>query len=200
MKVWTVDSNGAREGAEVARHELRGAGVSIDAILIGETGRGRELGVLPVAGFRGPKSPCPERGQRMWTGVSRCHRCGLPATSGEGNWHPLDDPRRTSESHSYGLHALERGEVEDRVLRHARVGETRSGDPELARGVIAQGDAGRAGSGEQWVLQMAEDTSAAIEIGGRLYGRPGSWVLEHRNGVVRFMTAEGADLALEARP
>lgn len=50
MKVFTVRNGSVSEGAKVEKRILKGAGVEIDAILVGEEGRGRELGVLPVQG------------------------------------------------------------------------------------------------------------------------------------------------------
>lgn len=48
MKIFTIESGDVSEGARVDSFTLKGAGVSIPAIIIGEEGRGRELGVLPV--------------------------------------------------------------------------------------------------------------------------------------------------------
>jgi hypothetical protein len=48
MKVFTIESGEVTEGARVDSFTLKGAGVSIPAIIVGEEGRGRELGVLPV--------------------------------------------------------------------------------------------------------------------------------------------------------
>ena len=48
MKVFTIESGDVTEGVRVESFTLKGAGISIPAIIIGEEGRGRELGVLPV--------------------------------------------------------------------------------------------------------------------------------------------------------
>ena len=48
MKIFTIESGEVVEGVRVDSFTLKGAGVSIPAILIGEEGRGRELGVIPV--------------------------------------------------------------------------------------------------------------------------------------------------------
>ena len=48
MKVFTIENGTRTEGARVETFTLQGAGVSIPAILIGEEGRGRKLGILPV--------------------------------------------------------------------------------------------------------------------------------------------------------
>jgi hypothetical protein len=46
-KVFTIDRNGITEGARCQKFELK-TGVIIDAILLGEKGEGRDLGVVPV--------------------------------------------------------------------------------------------------------------------------------------------------------
>jgi len=48
LKVFTVESGKVSQGAEVEKLELKGAEVTIPAVFVGERGRGRELGVLPV--------------------------------------------------------------------------------------------------------------------------------------------------------
>lgn len=47
-KIFTVSSGSVSKGATVETFTLKGVGVSIPAILVGETGRGRKLGVLAV--------------------------------------------------------------------------------------------------------------------------------------------------------
>ena len=48
MKIFTVESGKVTKGVRVDSFTLEGAGVTIPAIIIGEQGRGRKLGVLPV--------------------------------------------------------------------------------------------------------------------------------------------------------
>ena len=48
MKVYTVENGKVAEGVRVDSFTLKGAGVTIPAIIVGEEGRGRKLGVLPV--------------------------------------------------------------------------------------------------------------------------------------------------------
>src|SRR5690606_9589088 len=48
MKIFTIENGKVTEGVRVNNFTLKGAGVSIPAILIGEEGRGRKLGVLPT--------------------------------------------------------------------------------------------------------------------------------------------------------
>lgn len=48
MKVFTVEEKDIMNGAKVETFDLRTAEVKIPAIIVGEEGRGRKLGVLPV--------------------------------------------------------------------------------------------------------------------------------------------------------
>ena len=47
-RVYTIVSGQVSEGAMVEKFALRGAGVDIPAIMMGQSGRGRSLGILPV--------------------------------------------------------------------------------------------------------------------------------------------------------
>jgi len=47
-RVFTIKSGTITEGTTVEKFTLKGAGATIPAVLIGEEGRGRELGVLPA--------------------------------------------------------------------------------------------------------------------------------------------------------
>jgi hypothetical protein len=60
MKVFTVDNGIVTHGARVENITLSGAGVTIPCIVVGEEGRGRERGILPVS--NPPTIPCPNRG------------------------------------------------------------------------------------------------------------------------------------------
>lgn len=62
MKIFTIKSGEVAEGTRVDSFTLKGAGVSIPAIIIGEEGRGRELGVLPVQLLPGSYKEWQENG------------------------------------------------------------------------------------------------------------------------------------------
>lgn len=240
-KVFTVRSGEVAVGASIEAVRLSGVQMTIPAILIGEEGRGRERGILPVA-LNG--KPCPHRGVTFERGSAsfRDGGCVLCATGliDQGN-HP------------------DRGEVYPTSIVAASIGQTRAGRPKLfsapadapmshdvaivvfrtpigyrgssshtgergwtcasctpeakawasgeppqvcpacgaektddawsprgpqvafapfphvgilARGVIAQGDAGRMGSGEQFVALVPRDVVFRTGYSGRLYGNP----------------------------
>ena len=48
MKVFTVSNGAVSDSTTVEKLTLSGAGIAIPAILIGEEGRGRARGVMPV--------------------------------------------------------------------------------------------------------------------------------------------------------
>ncbi len=234
FRVFTAASGAVEPGAEVGAFSLSGAGVTIPAILIGSEGRGRQLGVLPVADP--PRVPCPDRGKEVWTSAEACGRCGAALAAEEGK-----PTRRHADA----------GEVTGRVL-FAEVGSTKAGKPKLfsrpelpaaekvivvlrtpmgfrggnahtgdragwvcgrscgasaegaievpescpgcgakgydgpklrvaefpgeviCRGVIAEGIAGRMGSGEQLVALIPRGAVFRTAYSGRLYGSPSS--------------------------
>jgi len=204
MKCFTIASGSVTSGVTVEKMRLSGAGVEIDAVLVGESGRGRELGVLPIDPAALDASPCPKRGYEIQSGHS-CPLCGEKI------------PGETM----YVVHP-EIGTVRN-LLTVADVGQTRAGKPKLVReasaakaadfclvafrtkigfrggnshtgdrlnpasadagfvdfpgevicrGVIAQGDAGGMGSGEQIVAVMPRGVVFRTGYSGRLYGEP----------------------------
>lgn len=105
--IFSLESRRPVAGATPTRIKIAGGTVEITALLVGEEGRGRSRGVLPVD--RAPVVHCPERGQKQWYG-SPCSRCGVDCQGEQP--HP------------------QAGTVLAPVL-WARVTETRSGKPKL---------------------------------------------------------------------
>lgn len=141
MKIFTVESGKITEGARVDTFTLKGAGVSIPAIIVGEEGRGRKLGVLPVQ--------------------------LLPAQYKE--WQ--------ENGYTY--------------IHSATVGTTKAGKPKLFQTenadtekciCIAQGAAGRMGSGKQLVAIMPAGIVFRTGYSGRLYGAPSEHYYIYRDG------------------
>jgi hypothetical protein len=60
----------------------------------------------------------------------------------------------------------------------------------IVRGVIAQGDAGRMGSGEQLVATLRRGAVARAARSGRLYGAPRSWYYRFDGGQLQAATWE----------
>lgn len=230
-RVFTIASGDVTAGAVIETLRLKGAGIDIPAIMIGEEGRGRERGVVPIS--NPPMIPCPNRGE-IYSPEERCGQCGTQL----GPIVELGAP-----SWSRTRHHPETGQVLGRLL-FAEVGSTKAGKPKffsnekattdekiivvfntsigyrggnshtgdragwkcsrcdasgegnvpetcpkcgvddptlnfaafpgeiITTGHIAQGDAGRMGSGEQLVAVMPKGVVFRTAYSGRLYGAP----------------------------
>lgn len=242
MKVFTIESGEVKEGARVESFTLKGAGVTIPAILIGEEGRGRELGVLPVqllpdsykewkekgyvnissAGVSQTKAGKPKLVQvedadttdkcicTFWTMIG--YRGGNSHTGDvrEEYWVPSwlwdsdfsalvrkylrKEPKdRYTKEESIEiieeLNSIVPAEVKypwrdyhwDVVFSKKREFHSFPGEI-ISTGVIAQGDAGRMGSGEQLVAIMPADVVFRTGYSGRLYGHPAEHYYIFRDG------------------
>lgn len=178
-RIFTVAGGDVSEGAEVRAFKLRD-GAELPAIVIGDEGRGRSLGVLPVQGelVKPPKyAHYPDWAER-WV----MRPVALDETR-PGN------PRLVVSDAPAGAEAVIvafRGGIGFRG-GYAVLGERVSEDAEgrgiyadlpasvrtLASGVIAQGEAGRMGSGTQRVVLLPRGVVVAERRTGRLYGAPG---------------------------
>ena len=129
MKIFTVVNGSVTPGAAVSKHSLTGAGIAIPVILVGEAGRGRKLGVLPVAQDAIPMVPCPSQGSRYLTSGRPCEQCGImlgPALEGGGYSVPTAEHPQTGEA--FGL------------LVAADVDSSRAGHPKLVAEGAASAD------------------------------------------------------------
>ena len=215
-RVFTVQSGTVSDGANVDKMTLSGAGVTIDAIVVGEEGRGRSRGVLPVQGVPA-EGPADEYGRRpervVWAADIGLTKSGKPklvvgqtTTSDKaivvfrtpigfrgGNSHTGD--RRPEwdawEKISQAAFAkCQEAAASDGLDEYGRAARAFSAHEEwvranhapekfllfpgeiIAEGTIAQGDAGRAGSGDQIVALMPHGVVFRTGYSGRLYGKP----------------------------
>ncbi len=177
-KVYTVSSGSVREGAVVEKLALKGAGIDIPAIIIGEEGRGRKRAVLPVQLPSGLYKEWHEKGRvEIRAAEVGQTKAGKPKLFGKetadtdekiicvfltkigfrgSNSHTGDRTGETFKD-SWG---------EERPVFAQFPGEV------LVCGVIAQGAAGRMGSGEQLVAVMPRGIVFRTGYTGRLYGAP----------------------------
>ncbi len=237
MKVFTIESGKVTEGARVDSFTLKGAGVSIPAITIGEQGRGRKLGVLPVQllpeqykewqeegyvyihsatvgttkvgkpklfqteyadttekcicifrtkiGFRGGNSHTGDRKEEYWVPYY-FWKSDIAAL-----WKELQEKYTEKE-------AIEIAEelnsdwdciFEKEILFRAFPGEI------LCEGIIAQGDAGRMGSGKQLVAVLPADTVFRTGYSGRLYGAPSAHYYIFMDGQLLAATWEEREIS-----
>ncbi len=132
MRIFTIESGRVAEGARVEKFSLAGAGVAIDAIVVGESGRGRGTGVLPVQGDL-PLAPCPLRGSsRYWSGTGPCVcECGTAYVRATP---PPDASPLTPDP---GWVHPDAGTVPGPLL-YADLGQTQAGRPKLVAAPLAR--------------------------------------------------------------
>lgn len=180
MRIFTVSSGKVSTGAVVGKLTLKGAGITIPAIFVGEEGRGRDRGVMPVQllpeqqkewedkgtttvefGEIGQtKAGKPKLNSKAQPGDEDAVIVVMPTTIGfrGGNNHTGD--RIGEEEYE------EWGEKKTRLTFDLFPGEI------IVSGTIAQGDAGRMGSGSQYIATMPKDVVFRTSYSGRLYGAP----------------------------
>ncbi len=209
FRIFTVSDGAVTDGAKVEKFVIQGAGVEIPAILVGEEGRGRRLGVLPVAGAKPddtivaaelgltrsgkPKliarsdptttdkaivvlwSPIGYRGSNEHTGDRserwHCIQCGLAGDSNPPARCPTCGPL---------------GGIQREFLPFP--GEV------LVQGRIADGEAGRVGSGEQLVALVPQGVWFRVGFSGRRYGAPMAWYYRFDGNQVIAVTWEERQL------
>ena len=203
MKVFTIKSGDVSEGVRVDSFRLKGVGVSIPAILIGEEGRGRKLGVLPVQLLPDTYAEWQEKGythiHSATVGTTKAGKPKLFQTEGAdtdttekcicvfrtrigyrgANEHTGDRDGRTEKDYWGAEHPT----------FYAFPGEV------LCEGIIAQGDAGRMGSGRQIVAVMPANTVFRTGYSGRLYGAPSAHYYIFKDGQILSATWEEREAA-----
>ena len=189
-RVFTVRSGSVEDGANVEAFKLKGAGIEIPAILVGEEGRGRELGVLPVAGVEvGGRVSAASIGQTK-SGKPKLHYADSPTTDEAAivvlktrigfrgsNSHTGDRSGWRCEGIEYQYCDAQGGEVEPpascpKCGRAVRISYLPFPGERIVQGVIAQGAAGRMGSGTQMVAIIPKGVVFRTGYSGRLYGGP----------------------------
>lgn len=238
MKIFTIQSGEVTEGVRVDSFALKGAGIAIPAVVIGEEGRGRKLGILPVQllpeqykewqengytyihfatvgttkagkpklfqvedadtqekcicifktkiGYRGSNSHTGDRKEEYWV-INRFWRSDLSALGKELKEKYTEEEAikiaeelNTSQNSSYQWDVI----FERKLEFHPFPGEI------LCEGVIAQGDAGRMGSGKQLVAILPADIVFRTGYSGRLYGQPAAHYYIFRDGELLSVTWE----------
>jgi len=245
MKIFTIKSGVVERGVRVNSFTLKGAGVTIPAVIIGEEGRGRQLGVLPVQllpeqyqewqekgrthiffaeigttkagkpklfqtekadtlekcicvfrteiGFRGGNSHTGDRKEEYW---ERKWYASFPESVPMKERYTREEVLRYSREY---LEARYPGEDIDQYSPTAGFRRRLDFYPfpgeVLCEGIIAQGDAGRMGSGSQLVAIMPENIVFRTGYSGRLYGAPGAHYYIYRDGQILSATWEEREVA-----
>lgn len=179
-KIFTIENGSVKEGAVVETLTLKGAGVDIPAIFVGEQGRGRERGVLPVQLPSILQVEWKEKGQvrisSAEVGTTKAGKPKLYARAGEGM--DADDSvicvfRTNIGFRGSNSHTGDRtGQVEKDAFGDERITFLDFPGEMLVSGHIAQGMAGRAGGGQQLVATMPKGIVFRTGYSGRLYGAP----------------------------
>lgn len=242
MKIFTIESGDVIEGARVDTFMLKGAGITIPAIIVGEEGRGRKLGVLPVQllpddykrwqeegcvyinfaevgttkagkpkllqtedvnttekcicifrtmiGFRGGNSHTGDRKDEYWVPNWFC-RLDISALGKElKENYTKEEAIEIAEELNSSVEKYPWDVIFNKKLEfYPFPGEI------LSSGVIAQGDAGRMGSGDQYVAIIPADVVFRTEYKGRLYGYPSEHYYIFRDGQLLAVTREERELS-----
>ena len=163
MKIFTIESGKVYEGAEVVTFALKNANVSIPAIIIGEEGRGRQLGVLPVK--------LRDENYNKWKAgeTVKIHFAKISETkSGRPKLVEME-----SDDNNDKAIAVFRTKIGFRGSNtHTGDGDEPFPGEVLVEGIIAQGNAGRMGSGRQMIAVISSNTVFRTAYSGRLYGAP----------------------------
>lgn len=189
MKIFTLTNDlSILEGAKIAKRTLRN-GVVIDTVEIGQEGRGRVLGIVPVSLLS------------LWSGEGerRIVNIRLGTTkSGRPKFYEVNNNNDTDTD----IIIVAKTPIGFRGSNEHFLGDTKI-TPEsvfpnlkvISWGVIAQGDAGRMGAGYQWVWQITPPIEIKIKLEGRLYGRPSNWGLRiSKDGSVKCAPEEEWEL------
>ena len=209
-RVFTICHGKVEAGAVISDLALKGAGMTIPAVIVGEEGRGRSRGVVPVDHV--PLVACPDQGKDAWTSADQCPKCkAVLGPKEEGKYsrlHPVEGQVRgrllfasigTTKAGKPKFFTAEKADSDEFVLAVMptpigfRGSNNHTGDRSgtekdysgsdiikflpfpgeiIADGVIAQGTAGRAGSGTQVIAKIPKGQVFRTGYSGRLYGGP----------------------------
>ena len=240
MKIFTIESGNVNEGVRVDSFTLEGARVTIPAIIIGEKGRGRKLGVLPVQLLPEQYKEWKDNGyvyiHSATLGTTKAGRPKLFQTEDAdtlekcicifrtkigyrgGNSHTGDFKKEywvlkrfwRSDVSALGKELKEKYTKEEVMEIAEELGSSAESYPWifdrkielksfpgeiLCEGFIAQGDAGRMGSGEQLVAILPADTVFRTGYSGRLYGAPSEHYYIFRDGQLLAATREEREIS-----
>ena len=178
-RIFTIDCNRVSPGATVRWVTIAGGTVQLPAIVLGERGRGRRQTYVPVWYEAGRPAPDAELEPVTLAALGKT-RAGHPKLVVPANpVEPADDAALIIQLTPHGYrgganHTGDRARVvkgagwggRDRIEFHDFPGEI------LARGVIADGLAGRMASSEQFLALVPAGVVFRVGRSGRLYGAP----------------------------
>lgn len=178
-KIFTISSGTISQGAVVTKLTLKGAGVDIPVITIGEIGRGRHQESLAVHLPRDLYAEWQEKGSVRVL-------AGKIGKTQAGKWKLFVEAEADADEKIVAVMPTKIGFRGGNSYTGDRTGETtkdaltRREYPVFAEfpgtvlieGTIAEGDAGRMGCGSQMVAVMPKNVWFRTGYSGRLYGGP----------------------------
>lgn len=159
MKIFTISDGVVIAGAKVVGFKLKSVDVTISAITVGEVGRGRLLGVLPT------DYPIDSEILEADIGLTKTNNAKLVSQLINNKEECLVVLRTPIGFRGSNLHTGDRIAEGSYANFPGKV---------LVKGCIAQGDAGRMGSGEQCIAVIKKGDVFRTAYSGRRYGAPGS--------------------------
>lgn len=208
--IFSVANGNASEGAEIRTFKL-GNGGEILAILIGEEGRGRALGVLPVDGVTPPEEivisglsgerrvrpPLP-RLRYASRGVTRSGRPKLFAAEA-ANTDEAVIVVFNGDMGFRGTYSVSGDDTGEYLCgadgSRVSIKKPMNNVETLVEGRIAQGAAGYAGSGTQRIVLLPRGVVLAERRTGRLYGAPGTHYVLWDGTYLHVRTRQERELA-----
>jgi len=151
MKLFEVAQNGVTLLEKPSKFTLKN-GTEINAIFLGESGRGRNLCVIPTPHILSNVVPATTKSGNIRLNITSTNTTDVLA---------LLKP-------TYGFRGSVRFEL----------GSTQP----LVEGIVAQGDAGRMGGNSQYLLVLKEGENITYTRTGRLYGAEATFVVFNQGG------------------
>lgn len=166
MKIFEIKDGEVRNYGSIEQYELKNSDVKIDCIRVGEEGRGRRTGIIPLKKANGNET------NKIENVIISSTKSGKPKLEEVEEIENTDKciivfrtpiGFRGSNSHT----GDRKGKTQDEHLQfYPFPGEI------LVTGVIAQGQAGGMGSGYQLIAIIPKNVVFRTGYSGRRYGRP----------------------------
>ena len=173
MKLYTIIESTIIDGITIEKKELKGAGIVIPTIIVGERGRGSQEGIMPVDLLPESSAKFQKNGQvSIKFGNLGKTRKELPKLIETIEVDKEDNFCLIKFSTPIGFRGCNShtGEPLNEALDTKEYAQFPG--QILIRGIISQGAAGNMGSGEQLIALMPKNMIFRIHIGGRRYGHP----------------------------
>jgi hypothetical protein len=187
MKIFTIRPPEIKEGVGVEKLTLTN-GVVIDTVQVGEQGRGRKLGVVPVKLL----SEWDGKGGRALKNVTL-------GTTQSGNPKFYEIPAEEDKDEelvlvfrtSFGFRGHNYHYVVSQTGEKQQFDDYKGEDFKIiTRGTIADGLAGCMAWGFQYVVIVKPPIKFFIQLTGRLYGHPGEFYVYVKETGVSILTPE----------